>query len=129
MPYFFAPKTGENEVDDEGAGELAVALAKNPSLTAVDVRWNRIGADGRFQIARALQMRPPPEPKLMKLYPTLKLISGLNLRRAAMQLKLPANAVRWSNEVILRFMWRQQERSLAFWMLTNVRLGCNKPGF
>ena len=110
---------------DKGAGELAVALAKNPSLTAVDVRWNRIGADGRLQIAKALRMRPPPDPTLANLYPKPKLMSGLNLRRSAIQLKFPAAAVECSNEVILKFMWRQQEPSLAFWMLTHSRVGCN----
>ena len=114
---------GENGIGDDGARKLAEALSCNVALTAVDLRNNKIGEAGRLKIAQALRMRPPPLPQLADLYPGLQLITGMQLRRAATHLAMPPSATVWRDSAILRYMWQQQSRSLAFWMLTHKRLG------
>jgi hypothetical protein len=51
------------------------------------------------------------------------IVDGMQLRRAAAQLAMPPSATSWKDSAILRYMWQQQDRSLAFWMLTHLRLG------
>ena len=114
---------GENGIGDEGAQKLAEALSCNVALTAVDLRANKIGEAGRLKIAQALRMRPPPLPQLTDLYPGLQLITGMQLRRAATHLAMPPSATGWRDSAILQYMWQQQSRSLAFWMLTHQPLG------
>ena len=53
----------------------------------------------------------------------LQLVTGLQFRRAAAHLAMPPSAKVWRDSAILRYMWQQQSRSLAFWMLTHKRLG------
>ena len=114
---------GENGIGDEGAQKVAEALSSNAALTAIDLRMNRIGEVGRLKIAQALRMRPPPSTEFADMYPGLQLITGMQLRRAAAQLAMPPSATSWKDSAILRYMWQQQDRSLAFWMLTHLRLG------
>jgi len=114
---------GENDIGDEGAQKVAEALSSNAALTAIDLRMNRIGEVGRLKIAQALRMRPPPSTEFANMYPGLQLITGMQLRRAAAHLAMPPSATLWKDSAILRYMWQQQDRSLAFWMLTHLRLG------
>ena len=45
----------EQNIADEGAGEIAEALKTNNSLTTIDLRWNKITDAGAKKIAEVLK--------------------------------------------------------------------------
>ncbi len=100
----------------QGAGEIAKALLTNTTLEQLNVGSNQIGREGALHIGRALRARPRPRSGSFCL-------EGIRLCELSAPLGLPTEAAKWGNQRIMHFWWEQQERSLAFYMLTHERLG------
>jgi len=102
-----------NEISSSGACAVANALSSNSTLTALDLSGNHmVGVAGACSLGDALRTRAPPF-----------LLRGIKLRRASLQLALPQEALEWNNNTILSFWFARKHRSVAFCMLTHIRLG------
>lgn len=109
----------KNRIPEAGISQLAGALARNVTLSALNVSQNNFAPDGAAsrRLAAVLRTRPPPEVGAFHLI-------GIKLCLHADFLELPPGSARWGNEQVLAALWgRRRERIVAFAMSLHPRLG------
>ena len=112
----------QNDIGDGGACNLALALEVNTSLVRLRLALNEIGPAGCRALARALlKSASARHSHLMPTSGAPFALTGVKLASAP-GLGIPEEASLWGNHAIVRFLWDQYLRAVAFLMLSLPRL-------